>query len=99
LFALEHDPNAGVRQRAMLGLRRYTKEPAVQNALAEVLLDDSDASMRTQAIDLLNSHGTAELDRRIVGALQEVMSREDDVYVRERAGRMLRAIKASLDIY
>ena len=98
VFALEHDQNPGVRQRVMQSLRPYSHEPAVQHALAEVLSEDNDAGVRTQAIDVLTSRGGG-LNRQIIGALQELMSREDDPYVRERIGGALRAIKASSDIY
>ena len=40
-----------------------------------------------------------ELDRQLVGALQELMSREDDRDVRERARQMLHSIKASAETY
>jgi hypothetical protein len=39
------------------------------------------------------------LDRRVVGAMQELMGREDNTYVRERCQRMLELIKASSEIY
>jgi hypothetical protein len=99
VFALENDRNAGVRLKAMDGLKTYAHDPAVQGALAQVLLRDANPGMRTQAIDLLATGPGGELDRRVIGALQEAMGREDNTYVRERCQRMLELIKASSEIY
>jgi len=99
VFALENDQNAGVRLKAMDGLKTYAHDPAVQGALAQVLLKDANPGMRTQAIDLLAARPGADLDRRVIGALQEAMGREDNTYVRERGQRMLELIKASSEIY
>lgn len=99
VFALENDRNAGVRLKAMDGLKTYAHDPAVQGALAQVLLRDANAGMRTQAIDLLAAGPGGELDRRVIGALQEAMEREDDAYVRERCQRVLELIRASSEIY
>jgi len=99
VFALENDRNTVVRWRAMEGLKSYTHDPTVQTALAGVLLHDINPGMRTQAIDLLTSETGAQIDRQVVGVLQQMVSREDDAYVRERAQRMLEAAKASAGIY
>lgn len=99
VFALAHDENADVRARAMAGLRGYAHDPAVQNALARVLLSDASSGVRTQAIDILMSRQGPELDRQIVGALQELMGRENDRDVRQRCQRILQSIKASAEIY
>jgi hypothetical protein len=99
VFALANDQNAGVRLKAMDGLKAYAHDPAVQGALAQVLLRDANAGMRTQAIDLLTTGPATDLDRRVVGAMQELMGREDNTYVRERCQRMLELIKASSEIY
>jgi hypothetical protein len=99
VFALGNDQNTNVRLKAMEGLKRFSGDPVVQDALARVLLSDSNSGMRTQAIDVLTARQGQALDRQIVGALQELMNREDDVYVREQCQRMLRSIKASAGIY
>jgi len=99
VFALENDQNAGVRLKAMDGLKTYAHDPAVQGALAQVLLRDANPGMRTQAIDLLAAGPGGELDRRVIGALQEAMGREDNAYVRERCQRVLELIRASSEIY
>jgi HEAT repeat protein len=99
VFALGNDQNTDVRLKAMEGLKRFSGDPLVQDALARVLLSDSNTGMRTQAIDVLTARQGQALDRQIVGALQEMMNREDDSYVREQCQRMLHSIKASAEIY
>ena len=98
-FAMANDENTNVRLKAMEGLERYASDPMVQNALAHVLLNDPNSGMRTRVIDALTGHEGQELDRQMVGALQELMSREDDSDVRERARQMLHSIKASAETY
>jgi hypothetical protein len=99
VFALENDQNAVVRWRAMEGLKSYTHDPSVQTALAQVLLQDMNPGMRTQAIDLLTSETGPAIDQQVVGVLQQMVSREDDAYVRQRAQHMLEAVKASAGVY
>ena len=98
-FAMANDENTNVRLKAMEGLQRYANDPMVQNALAHVLLNDPNTGMRTRVIDALTGHDGQGLDRQMVGALQELMSREDDSDVRERARQMLHSIKASAETY
>jgi HEAT repeat protein len=81
----------------MEGLKSYTTDHAVQEALSQVLLRDANPGVRTQAIEMLS--GVDDLDRQIVGVLQELMSREDDDYVRQRCQRALKAANASAEIY
>jgi HEAT repeats/Putative zinc-finger len=104
VFALENDQNTVVRWRAMEGLKSYAHDPSVQTALARVLQHDINPGMRTQAIDLLTSEMGPGIDRQVVGVLQEMVNREtdpreDDAYVRDRAQRMLEAVKASAGVY
>jgi hypothetical protein len=98
-FAMANDENTNVRLKAMEGLQRYANDPMVQNALAHVLLNDPNSGMRTRVIETLDERDGQELNRQMVGALQALMSREDDQDVRQRASRMLRSIKASDGTY
>ena len=98
-FAMANDENTNVRLKAMEGLERYTNDPVVQNALAHVLLNDPNSGMRTRVIETLDERDGQEINRQMVGALQALMSREDDQDVRQRASRMLRSIKASDGTY
>ncbi len=93
--AVTRDPNAGVRLKALEGLIPYAGDPAVRKTLAAVLLKDDNAGVRMKAIDVLDAHH----DDSIVGVLQNVVSREDDSYIRSRARDMLQTMKASVGTY
>ncbi len=99
MFALKNDRSGDVRAKAMDGLQPYSGDHAVQGALAQVLLRDTDRGMRSRAIDLLAGREQRELDPETVGALQELMEREQDAYVRNRGLRVLQAVNASGGIY
>jgi hypothetical protein len=107
IYTLEHDENAGVRLKAMDGLRPFVQQPEVRKALSGVLLSDGNPGMRTQAIDLLTK-GVGEttgnttangLDRDVIGTLQELMNRENNAYVRQRGERVLQLVNASQETY
>jgi anti-sigma factor RsiW len=97
--ALRHDQNAGVRLKAMEGLKQFAQDPAVRRTFAEVLLSDGNPGVRTQAIDLLTQGVGPAVDRDLVGALQELMVKEDNPYVRERCQSVLASWNASSEIY
>jgi len=103
IYALEHDENAGVRLKAMDGLKPFVRQPEVRKALAGVLLSDGNPGMRTQAIDLLTlgvgESSSRNLDRDIIGTLQELMNSEDNAYVRQRGERVLQMVNASRETY
>lgn len=98
--ALRHDQNAGVRLKALEGLKTYAQEREVRAALADALLRDTNPGVRTQAIDLLTGSGAKQtVERNLVGMLQELMSRENNAYIRERCRRVLEAMNASVETY
>jgi hypothetical protein len=100
IFAVEHDQNAGVRMKAMDGLKQFAHDAAVRTALKYVLLGDTNPGLRTQAIDLLVNANTPSMDREMVGTLQELMERGEQLsYVRERCRRLLDAMNASAETY
>ncbi|HEY6347060.1 MAG TPA: HEAT repeat domain-containing protein [Bryobacteraceae bacterium] len=108
VYALRHDDNAGVRLKAIEGLQGFAAEPEVRSALSQTLLSDSNPGVRMRAIDLLTG-GEADLnsgigpnlnlDRQVIGTLQELMQREDNAYLRQRSQRILEALNASTEIY
>jgi hypothetical protein len=103
-FALLHDQNAGVRLKAMEGLKPFAQQPEVRAAMTQVLLSDSNPGLRTQAIDLLtkglNQDSPAmSYDRQVIGAMQELMQRENNAYVRQRCKAALESVKASTETY
>ena len=104
VFAVQRDQNAGVRMKAMEALKPFVNDPDVRGALTQVLLNDANPGLRTQAIDLLTGSANASVDRnvdrQIVGTLQELIERgEQQGYVRERCRRVLQAVNASLETY
>jgi anti-sigma factor RsiW len=96
---LRHDQNAGVRLKAMEGLKNFAQDPAVRRTFAEVLLSDGNPGVRTQVIDLLTQGIGPSVDRDLVGALQELMVKENNPYVRERCQSVLASWNASSEIY
>jgi hypothetical protein len=109
VYALKNDDNAGVRMRAIEGLKGFAAEPEVRGALSQALLGDANPAIRMRAIDLLagdvGSNGAGgdfaagNVDRQIIGTLQELMLREDNAYLRQRSQRILEAANASTEIY
>lgn len=99
VFALRHDGNAGVRLKAMEGLRPMAQDPEVRAALAAALLNDANPGVRTQAIDMLTAGPKPSVDRAIVATLQELMLHENNAYVRERCRLVLESLKASPETY
>jgi hypothetical protein len=104
VFALLHDQNAGVRFKAMEGLKPFAQQSDVRLALTQVLLSDANPGLRTQAIDLLtkalNQDSPAlSYDRQVIGAMQELMQRENNSYVRQRCKTALESVKASTETY
>jgi hypothetical protein len=102
LYALRHDQNAGVRLKALEGLKPFAHAPEVRNALEGALLTDANPGLRAQAIDLLtlgSSGDVPNLDRQIIGTLQQLMLNENNAYVRQRSQRALESLHASPDVY
>jgi hypothetical protein len=103
LYLMQRDDNAGVRLKAMDGLKPFAQAPEVRKALMDVLLRDNNPGVRKQAIDVL-TQGMGEtagqaIDRDVVGALQELMNRESNAYLRQRSQRVLELVNASAETY
>jgi hypothetical protein len=103
VYTIRNDQNPGVRLKAMSGLRDFVTEPDVRGALADVLLQDDNPGMRSQAIDMLigslTDDATLATDRQMIGIFQELMSREENTYVRQRCQRVLEQLNASPEIF
>jgi hypothetical protein len=95
LAALQHDTNPGVRLKAMEALRSSVQDTETRRVLAQVLLTDENPGIRTQAVDLL----TQTHEPAIVGVLQELMTREDNNYVRLKCQRALNDMNASVETF
>jgi HEAT repeat protein len=101
LFAVRHDPNTGVRLKAIEGLRRFIDEPEARDGLAYVLEHDTDPGVRSQAIDVL-APATDKLSSspELLNALDNaVRSDQMDDDVRLRCMQVLNELKASPIIY
>ena len=103
VYLVGHDQNDGVRLKAMEGLKDFAADPEVRAVLAQALLNDTNPGVRTQAIDMLvparDDHSFPNIDRAMIGTLQELMLRENNPNVRQRGQRVLEAINASAEIY
>jgi hypothetical protein len=104
LYAMLNDKNAGVRLKVMAGLRSSAQQPEVRMAMTQVLLKDPNPEMRSQAIDLLTKslnqdNPAMTFDRQVIGAMQELMQRESNAYVRQRCKTALESVKASTETY
>ncbi|MGA3025238.1 MAG: HEAT repeat domain-containing protein [Bryobacteraceae bacterium] len=95
LYALQHDPNAGVRLKALDGLKQFASDPDTRQVLAHVLLADDNPGVRTEVVDLLVQHR----EDQMVGVLQELLSRENNGYIRQRCERALHDMNASPETY
>ncbi|MEI9813000.1 MAG: HEAT repeat domain-containing protein [Acidobacteriota bacterium] len=107
VYTVRNDRNAGVRLKALEGLQAFIGEPDVRGALADVLSSDANPAMRMGAIDLLmqgldagQSRTPADIvDPRMVGVLQELISREENPYMRQKCQRALELVKASAEVF
>ena len=104
VYLVGHDQNDGVRLKAMEGLKSFATDPEVrartitgaaerhQSGRAEASHRHADSRDRT----ILPS---PNIDRAMIGTLQELMLRESNASVRQRGQRVLEAINASAEIY
>jgi hypothetical protein len=95
LHALQKDANAGVRLKALDALRGSAADPDTRHALTQVVLNDENPGVRTQAIDLL----TLTREPALVGVLQEILTRENNNYVRMKCQRALSEMNASVETF
>lgn len=96
-----HDPNAGVRLKALDGLRQFTPDSETVGTLKYVLEHDNDPGVRSEAIDVLARAGQSfQSNSDLAGTLQEIMrSGHEDDYVRGRCLQMLREMNAPINVY
>jgi hypothetical protein len=95
LHALQHDTNAGVRLKALEALRSSAQDSEMRRVLSHVLLTDTNPGIRTQAVDLLVQNREPSL----AGVLQELMTREDNNYVRLKCQKVLHEMNASVETF
>jgi hypothetical protein len=101
VYAVRHDSNAGVRLKALEGLRRFVDDSATRQSLAFVLEHDDNPAVRSQAINVLAPvTGQIEFSPELAGTLQSIVrSDQGDDYVRMRCMQLLREMNALPDVY
>lgn len=106
LAALENDANAGVRLKALEGLKAYAGDLETRRVLVRVLAEDDNPGVRTRVIDMLTREEAGggvsrgrQFDAQMVGTLQELVRREPNNYVRQRCEKALRDVNASAEIF
>lgn len=100
LDSVVHDPNAGVRLKALEGLARFNGDAATRSAVSFVLAHDENPDVRTQAVNVLVPEpGDMTFSPQLAGTLQQLMRTEPNDYIRMRCRRALQAMNASVDIY
>jgi hypothetical protein len=95
LNAVAHDTNSGVRLKALEGLKPIAADPEVRKALARVLESDENPAVRMQVVDLLVAHR----DDGIVGVLQGLVQKEDNLSVRLKLEKALKDMNASIGTF
>ena len=87
LVALRYDKDAGVRLKALDGLKPYVAEDMrVRDAVLESLMDDSDAGVRSQAIELLQP---VEADSSVREVLDTVATEDENPHIRTASREVL----------
>jgi hypothetical protein len=80
LVALCYDKDAGVRLKALNGLKPYVAEDMrVRDGVLEALLDDPDPTVRSRAIELLQP---VQADTSVREVLHTVASEDDNPHIR-----------------
>ena len=95
LNSLAHDTNAGVRMKALEGLKPLAGDADVRKTLAQVLLADENPAVRMQVVDVLMAHR----DDSVVGVLQGMVQREDNNSVRLKVEKALKDMNASIGTF
>lgn len=96
----QHDPNAGVRLKAIEALSRFANDSSTRRTLLFVLSHDESPYVRTQAIDLLvTPEAVGSLSPQLADALQSVMRSDPDQYVRMRCRQALKSPHRAVPVY
>ena len=95
LNSVAHDPNAGVRIKALEGLKPLAGDAEVRKILAQVLMLDDSPAVRNMAVDVLVAHR----DDSLVGVLQGLVQREDNNSVRLKVEKALKDMNASIGTF
>lgn len=97
--AARDSQDPGLRAQTLTILTPSIDSSDVREAVMFALANDQNSQVRQRAIDALTQERGRDMDREMISLLQDLMSREHDEYVRQRAERMLRSINASTGVY
>lgn len=96
----QHDPNAGVRLKALQALSRFADDTSTRRTLLFVLSHDQSPDVRTQAIDLLVApEAGGRLNPQLADVLQSVMHSDPDQYIRMRCRQALNSPRSDVPVY
>jgi hypothetical protein len=87
MVALRYDKNAGVREKALEGLKPYIAEDVqVRDAVLEAIMNDNDSRIRSNAISLLDP---VEGDTSVRQVLHSVANTDQNPYIRTVSRQVL----------
>jgi hypothetical protein len=87
MVALRYDKNAGVREKALEGLKPYIAEDVqVRDAVLEAIMNDNDPRIRSNAISLLDP---VEGDTSVRQVLHSVANTDQNPYIRTVSRQVL----------
>jgi hypothetical protein len=87
MVALRYDKNEAVREKALKGLEPYVAaDVRVRDAVLEALLNDSDARIRTEAINILEP---VEADTSVQQVLHTVANSDQSQQIRTVSRQVL----------
>jgi HEAT repeat protein len=99
LDSVQHDPNAGVRLKALEALSRFSDDSTTRRTLISVLSQDDNPDVRTQAIELLVSPQDVALPPQLTHVLENMMRSDPDQYIRMRCRQALQGSHSSFHVY
>jgi HEAT repeat protein len=99
LDSVQHDPNAGVRLKALEALSRFADDGTTRRTLTSVLSRDENADVRTQAIELLVAPQDTALPPQLTRVLENMMHSDPDEYIRMRCQQALHSPRGSVHVY
>lgn len=99
LDSVQHDPNAGVRLKALEALSRFADDGVTRRTLMAVLSRDANADVRTQAIELLVAPQDKELPPQLTRVLENMMRSDPDEYIRMKCQQALQSPHRSVHVY
>ena len=83
-----------VRSQSMGTLAQYQSSPELINACKRILLDDHNADMRLESLDILEKNKSSDL----IPLLEVVSKMDDNSSVREKASELLEELQKPVSI-